>query len=444
MQSRHHFKNDRELGKVEELMKSINKDLKISDKYKRTSKRVPAKSSAPTAKKSNNSGTSGEAQPGRPDLDHKTLLDRLESGAKDLRKAAGHSKSTRKPSNNSPDESNGEGTSSPSSVPCAIEDAAEYTSSNNSAKSNISEGRSSTSGTSMGGGSSIGSSKLKTTAKLLVETVSPLSKKISRSRVRKHGEYFPDEVNTIIENDLKREMEGIPEKVGPIEFEERVKVIDALLAFHSKQELAPNTLYKAVQLFDNYLAAKHKDSETPPTPKKADEVWTLAWSNFFTAVKYWQNGTCSRGRRLRRILRDPVNQKHFKKKQDLWKCEKDVLLTLDFNLTHPTVYNFLESYLLRLEQSKVKDFARLRQMSNFYCDVCLYDIKMVGYRPSAIAAACLYVSVGDYDCHRELADILKWDFRDLDPIFQQIYNFYTFAEENEFNFCPGLMDKTYV
>ena len=67
--------------------------------------------------------------------------------------------------------------------------------------------------------------------------------------------------------------------------------------------------------------------------------------------------------------------------------EYEIIKTLDFNITVPSVYRFLERYS-KLANSDDLIF----NYSKYLIELTLLDIKMLSWKPSLIAASAIYIS----------------------------------------------------
>jgi hypothetical protein len=68
--------------------------------------------------------------------------------------------------------------------------------------------------------------------------------------------------------------------------------------------------------------------------------------------------------------------------------EFQILQTLDFNLTFPSILRFMERYA-RIAQVN----ERTLTLAQYFCDTCLLDCTLMKERPSKLAAVGLYASL---------------------------------------------------
>ena len=69
--------------------------------------------------------------------------------------------------------------------------------------------------------------------------------------------------------------------------------------------------------------------------------------------------------------------------------EFQILQTLDFNLTFPSILRFMERYA-RIAQVN----ERALTLAQYFCDTCLLDCTLMKERPSTkLAAVCIYAAL---------------------------------------------------
>lgn len=149
----------------------------------------------------------------------------------------------------------------------------------------------------------------------------------------------------------------------------RAFLIDWLVNIHSKFRLLQETLFIAVNLVDRYLAKRMI------TKKQLQLVGVTA---IFIASKYEE------------IY--PPNARDFLtatdqaySKQHLIKMEVDMLKVVDFHITFPTAWRFMEKYSDILHNGS-------GQFAEFLLELGLVEYVMIKYRPSMQAAACVYLA----------------------------------------------------
>lgn len=149
----------------------------------------------------------------------------------------------------------------------------------------------------------------------------------------------------------------------------RAFLLDWLVTVHSKFRLLQETLYITVNLIDRYL------SKRMVTKKQLQLVGVTA---LFIAAKYEE------------IY--PPNAKDFLTttegvytKMHLVKMEVDMLKVMNFQITFPTPWRFLEKY----PELHVNPSALLAE---YILELGQIEFVIAKYKPSTQAAACLYLS----------------------------------------------------
>ena len=152
----------------------------------------------------------------------------------------------------------------------------------------------------------------------------------------------------------------------------RAYLVDWLTELHMKFKLWQETLYVCVGIIDKYLKVE-------PDFKKKD-LQCLGITAMHIAGKYEE------------IY--PPELKHLLKVSDnavtreqVVKLEFQILLKLDFDMTFPSTYRFLERFS---RVAQVSDKTLL--LAQYFCDTCLLDCTLMKEKPSKIAALCLYTA----------------------------------------------------
>ena len=74
-------------------------------------------------------------------------------------------------------------------------------------------------------------------------------------------------------------------------------------------------------------------------------------------------------------------------KEEILKMEQNILMTLDFNVTSPSAYRFLERFT-----KVVNGDALLFNLSRYLIELPLIEYRMLKYTPSNIAASAVYLA----------------------------------------------------
>jgi cyclin B len=197
----------------------------------------------------------------------------------------------------------------------------------------------------------------------------PLS---SQSNPQLVNEYLEDIYNTIKQNETFFTPKNSYMKDQPdINEKMRAILIDWLVDVHLKFKLVSDTLFLTVNLIDRYLE-KHEISRT--------KLQLVGVTAMLIACKYEEIYAPE--------VRDFVyiTDKAYNK-EDILALEKEMLFSLDFNITVPTTYRFLEVFSRYLNvQETYFMFAR------YLIELFLVEYKMLKYKPSLIASAVLYIT----------------------------------------------------
>ena len=194
--------------------------------------------------------------------------------------------------------------------------------------------------------------------------------KTSNNNPQEVNEYFNDIYNNILEEE-KKYFKNPNYMSFQTDINEKMRAIllDWLIEVHLKFKLRPETMYITVNLIDRYLEKKLI---------KRTKLQLVGVTAMLIACKYEEIYPPE--------IKDFVyiTDKAYNKKEVL-DMEIDMLKTLNYDITFPTQYKFLEFYRKQLN---------LDDCSFYYCwyciELCLIDYKMNKYNNRVItASACL-------------------------------------------------------
>lgn len=180
----------------------------------------------------------------------------------------------------------------------------------------------------------------------------------------------------------------------------RAILIDWLVEVHLKFKLMPETLFLTANLIDRFLEARQV------TRKNLQLVGVTA---MLLASKYEEIWAPE--------VRDFVyiSDKAYSREQIL-AMEKQMLNTLQFNLTVPTQHNFLGRYLKAAGYHTDKS---LPFLASYVAELALVDYSMLNYSYSVISAAAIHVALvasGKEDVYpRALAKHSGYSLEDVLP-----------------------------
>ncbi len=165
-----------------------------------------------------------------------------------------------------------------------------------------------------------------------------------------------------------------PPKLDQTELTEKMRAIlvDWLADVHLRFKLQPETLFLTVNIIDRYLGR----SSVP-----RQKLQLLGVTAMLIACKYEE------------IYAPEVKDFAYitdnsYTKDEILQMEQQVLKTLEFCVTIPSSYRFLQRFLQYLNSPNKKT----EYMAQYLIELSLIDCKMRKYTPSTVAAAALYIS----------------------------------------------------
>jgi G2/mitotic-specific cyclin-B, other len=151
----------------------------------------------------------------------------------------------------------------------------------------------------------------------------------------------------------------------------RAILIDWLIEVHLKFKLLPETLFLTVNLIDRYLE-KQVIQRT--------KLQLVGVTAMLIASKYEEIYAPE--------VRDFVyiTDKAYSK-EEILKMEFSILTTLDFNITSPSAYRFLERY-----NKVVNGDTLMFNLARYLIELPLIEYRMLKYTPSNIAASAVFLA----------------------------------------------------
>ena len=171
-------------------------------------------------------------------------------------------------------------------------------------------------------------------------------------------DYLPKAGYMKSQTDINEKMRGI--------------LIDWLVEVHLKFKLLPETLFLTVNLIDRYLEKKQI---------MRTKLQLIGVTSMLIACKYEEIYAPE--------VRDFVyiTDKAYTK-EEILASERDVLDTLNYDVTLPSSLRFLEIYQVYLNLDETSFM-----FSRYLLELLLIDYKMIKYNPSLVAATAAYISV---------------------------------------------------
>lgn len=162
----------------------------------------------------------------------------------------------------------------------------------------------------------------------------------------------------------------------------RAILVDWLIEVHYKFKLLPETLYITVNIIDRYLELKEI---------KRQKLQLLGVTAMWIACKY-EEIYAPEIKDFVYITDNAYEQK------DILTLEYEVLKTLEFNVTTPSAYRFLERYAKLLGVNS-KTF----NLAWYLIELPLIEYKMLKYKPSMISSAALFLA------NKVLKNNIRWN-----------------------------------
>ena len=154
----------------------------------------------------------------------------------------------------------------------------------------------------------------------------------------------------------------------------RAFLIEWIIDVHRKFRLLPETLYVTVFIIDRFLSLKQI---------KKSQLHILGVTSLLISTKYEEIYPPE----LKDLL--TVSENKFTKAEVL-QMEKDILLTLQFDLTAPSAYRFLERF--RRISSIVGHEEKVFFFAQYLQEIALLDASLLKYKASELAAAALILA----------------------------------------------------
>ena len=154
----------------------------------------------------------------------------------------------------------------------------------------------------------------------------------------------------------------------------RAFLIEWIIDVHRKFRLVPETLYVTVFIIDRFLSLKQI---------KKSQLHILGVTSLLISTKYEEIYPPE----LKDLL--SVSENKFKKPEVL-KMEQLILKTLQFDITSPSAYRFLERY--RKVSTHVSNDDKVFFFAQYIQEIALLDASLLKYNPSELAAASLILA----------------------------------------------------
>jgi cyclin B len=184
-------------------------------------------------------------------------------------------------------------------------------------------------------------------------------------------EYISDIFDNLLkeENPIQIKFESMKTQ-SDINDKMRAILIDWLIDVHLKFKLVPESLFLTINIIDRYISKKQI---------LRSKLQLLGVAALLIACKYEEIYSPE--------LRDFVyiTDKAFSK-SEIITMEQDVLLTLNFDLTIPSILRFLEIFAIKFNLRE-KDFA----LARYLVEIFLIDFRINKYSSSLVATTATYI-----------------------------------------------------
>jgi cyclin B len=193
----------------------------------------------------------------------------------------------------------------------------------------------------------------------------------------------------------------------------RAILFDWLVEVHLKFRLKTETLYLTFNLIDRFLER---------VQVSRSKLQLVGVTCLLLASKYEEIYPPE--------VRDLVyvTDKAYTRTQIL-RMEGVIIRALDFRLTVPTHYKFLVRYIKAAQCD-----TRTKLIAYYFCEKCMPEFEMLGFKPSIIASAAVLLALKSQDASKQWSSTLehytKYTLEDITPCAQKIIGIVQQAEKS--------------
>jgi len=233
-------------------------------------------------------------------------------------------------------------------------------------------------------------------------------------------EKMPINPCTEYEEDIDNYLLGIEQPIFPkfeqTELTEKMRsiLVDWLADVHLRFKLNTETLFLTVNIIDKYLS-----KNTVPRQK----LQLLGVTAMLIACKY-EEIYAPEVKDFAYITDDSYT------KEEILQMEQNVLKMLDFNVTIPSSFRFLQRFLNYLGT----DNKKVEYMAQYLIELSLIDCRLRKYKPSVISAGALYIAnrmMNKDKCwNPKMAKRTKLTDFDLKPVVKDLMILMQLAEKS--------------
>ena len=156
-----------------------------------------------------------------------------------------------------------------------------------------------------------------------------------------------------------------------LEWHLRGVLVDWLVEVHTRFHLLPETIFLAVNIIDRFLSARKVELE---------KLQLVGITAMFIASKY-EEVLSPHVQNFKHVADDGFSE------EEILQAERYVLAALNYDLSYPNPMNFLR----RISKADGYDI-QTRTLGKYLLEISLLDHKFMGYHPSHIAAASMYLA----------------------------------------------------
>ena len=156
-----------------------------------------------------------------------------------------------------------------------------------------------------------------------------------------------------------------------LEWHLRGVLVDWLIEVHTRFHLLPETMFLAINIIDRFLSARVVELE---------KLQLVGITAMFIASKY-EEVLSPHVQNFKHVADDGFSE------EEILKAERFVLAALNYDLSYPNPMNFLR----RISKADSYDI-QTRTLGKYLLEVSLVDHRFMGFHPSHIAAASMFLS----------------------------------------------------
>ncbi len=156
-----------------------------------------------------------------------------------------------------------------------------------------------------------------------------------------------------------------------LEWHLRGVLVDWLVEVHTRFHLLPETIFLAVNIIDRFLSTRKVELE---------KLQLVGITAMFIASKY-EEVLSPHVQNFKHVADDGFSE------EEILQAERYVLAALNYDLSYPNPMNFLR----RISKADGYDI-QTRTLGKYLLEISLLDHKFMGYHPSHIAAASMYLA----------------------------------------------------